>query len=219
MCSSVYCFSAAHCVNGKLSTEIFKPRDFTVIFGAHQLSSSHEIGRYELTPRRIIIHEDWDVNSLQYDADLALLRFKRESIIFNLSVQPICLWSSSTMPSVTEGIVAGWGKSEERDQEDRPKMVRVKIQSNGKCLPGQGELATYASERTFCAGLRNGSGVCNGDSGGGLFIAVNNVYYLKGIISSSLIANITECNTFQNSIYTDVLQFKDWIFEEIGLSP
>lgn len=195
-----------------------QPKHITAIFGAHDLSSDDEIGRYELKPKRIIIHEDWNSNSSQHDADLALLRFKRGSITFNLFVQPVCLWNSENIPTETSGIVAGWGESEDKTKihENLPRQITAPIHSHGKCLAGKPKIAELSSDRTFCAGLRNGTGVCRGDSGGGLFIVVNGAYYLRGIVAASLETTLGDCNTYENAVYLDVLEFKDWIEDEIA---
>lgn len=203
-------------MNEKFTRKVLQPKHINAIFGAHDLTSDDEIGRYELTPKRIIIHEDWNANSSQYDADLALLRFKKESITFNLFVQPICLWKSETQLSATMGTVAGWGESEDKTKryENLPRRFDPPIHSHRKCMAGHPKIAGMSSERTFCAGLRNGTGACRGDSGGGLIVFVNKVFYLKGIVSASLLTPNNDCDTFQSSIYTDVLEFKDWIDDE-----
>lgn len=147
-----------------------------------------------------------------YDADILLLEFDEGSIHFNNFIQPICLWSSEAEPKISSGVVTGWGKSENPDRlhENLPKLVEVRIQTNEKCFLETKALVDLSSERTFCAGLKNGSGVCNGDSGGGLFIKVEEVFYLRGIVSSSLIKD-GGCDVSKNAIYTNVLKFKQWI--------
>lgn len=89
-------------------------------------------------------------------------------------------------------------------------MITAKIQTNEECFLGEKRLLDLSSFRTFCAGLQNGSGVCFGDSGSGLFIEVNRVHYLKGIVSSSLIKD-EHCDVSKNAIYTNVVKYADWI--------
>lgn len=161
------------------------------IFGAHDLSNPYEAGRFQLSPRKIYVHNDWNSSSIQYDADLSLLEFEDGSIHFNAFVQPICLFYSENEPPVTEGIVTGWGKSEDPNKitEIKPKLIKARIQSNEQCFLESKALVDLSSQRTFCAGLKNGSGVCTGDSGGGLFIKKDYAYHLSGIVSSSLVKN------------------------------
>lgn len=169
------------------------------------------------SPKKIFIHDDWNPLTTDYDADVSLLMFEDDSINLNAYVQPICLWDSTNEPIVTEGMVTGWGKTENSSKihENKPKLVRTLIQTNERCFLEAKSLVDISSFRTFCAGLRNGSGVCFGDSGGGLFLKVNDVYYLKGIVSSSLIKD-GSCDVSKNAIYTNVLKFEDWIKDITG---
>lgn len=150
----------------------------------------------------------------RFDADVALLEFWKNKIYFSDYIQPICLWDSLNEPTPTEGIVTGWGKSEDltKIHENKPKMITAPILSNEKCFFETKSLLDLSSLRTFCAGLGNGSGVCNGDSGGGLFINVNDVFYLHGIVSSSLIKD-DNCDVSKKAVYTSVPKFRDWIEE------
>lgn len=147
-----------------------------------------------------------------FDADISLLEFEAGIIQFGANVQPICLWDSEKEPTAKEGIVTGWGRSEDktREHQNLPKLLTVPIQTNEQCFLGTQALVELSSIRTFCAGLGNGSGVCSGDSGGGMFIKLGIVHYLRGIVSSSLIKN-NECDVSRNAVYTNVLKFRDWI--------
>lgn len=212
-------FSAAHCILDKHATEKFLPRDILAIFGAHDLSNPYEAGRILHSPRKIFLHDDWNHLRESFDADVSLLEFDEGIIPSNEYIQPICLWDSDIEPTETRGVVTGWGKSEDESKvhENVPKLVRAPIQNNEDCLFDEKSLYDLSSRRTLCAGLRNGSGVCSGDSGGGLFIKVNAVFYLRGIVSSSLIKE-SGCDVSKNAVYTNVLKFKPWIGEITGTS-
>lgn len=140
------------------------------------------------------------------------MEFDHETIHFSSYIQPICLWSSGIEPTITEGLVSGWGQSEDRTKihENKPKLIAALIQSNEDCFLDEDRLLDISSKRTFCAGPRNGSGVCQGDSGGGLFIKVDDVFHLRGIVSSSL-SKDEKCDVSKNAIYTNVLKFRGWI--------
>lgn len=119
---------------------------------------------------------------------------------------------------MTEGTVTGWGRSEnlEKMHESLPKVVLAPIQTNNECFfDGGKDLVDMSSPRTFCAGLKNGSGVCTGDSGAGHFFKFNGAYHLKGVVSSSLI-NDFNCDVTRSAVYTNVFKFKDWIKKETG---
>lgn len=187
------------------------------IFGAHNLSNVYEAGRFSLSPVKIYIHDDWNPSSTQYDGDLSLLKFEDESIHFNSFVRPICFWGSGDEPTEDTGVVVGWGESEDKtkNHENLPTLIQVLFKTNEQCFLTTKTLVDLSSIRTFCAGSRNGSGVCSGDSGGGLFIIVDDRYFLKGIVSSSLVRE-GRCDISKDAIYTNVLKFRNWIGEITG---
>lgn len=215
MISSI--FSAAHCILYKHATKELLPRNILALFGAHDLNDYFEAERITLSPKKIYIHDDWNHLTETYDADVSLLEFEESKIYFGMYIQPICLWNFEHEPTVTEGVVTGWGRSGAAiEHENLPKLVKAPIQSNEECFfDGGKHLIDLSSRRTFCAGLRNGSGVCQGDSGGGLFIKVDGVNYLRGIVSSSLIKD-GGCDVSKNAVYTNVQKFRDWIDEKTG---
>lgn len=207
---------AAHCIKRKISREAIVASDVIVQFGAHHSKNTNKVSKFSLSPKRIIIHDDWNSSEVIYDADLSLLEFKKDSIRFGANVFPVCLWDSVVEPSEMEGEVTLWAKNEvpKKNHENVRKQIKVLIQTNEDCLPGHGKLAELSSRRTFCAGLKNGSGICFGEGGGGLFIEVNKIYYLKGIVTSTLTKN-DDCDISNFSVYTNVLRFKDWIIKKL----
>ena len=50
-----------------------------------------------------------------------------------------------------------------------------------------------------------------GDSGSGLFIKIKGVFYLKGIVSSSLFDEDGNCDVLNDGVYTNVIQYLKWI--------
>lgn len=147
----------------------------------------------------------------RYDADIALLELDEE-LTFTDYIQPICLWDSLTEPWKNNGYAVGYGKSEDLTKlhENIAKKINIPFQSQEECFIKEPELASLGSNRTFCAGAADGTGVCLGDSGGGLFIYANNVVYLRGIVSSSLIKN-GACDVNNYAIFTNVLKYTSWI--------
>lgn len=63
-------------------------------------------------------------------------------------------------------------------------------------------------------GFRNGSGPCNGDSGGGFMMLRDGRWTLRGVVSMS-IADQGRCDLSQYLVFTDVSKFSDWILETI----
>lgn len=70
------------------------------------------------------------------------------------------------------------------------------------------------SNRTFCAGSRDGSGPCYGDSGSGFLIQDQKTkrYHLRGIVSLTLFDDkVRTCDLKQYVVYVDVAKHQDWI--------
>jgi len=120
---------------------------------------------------------------------------------------------NSNVAAITTGIVVGFGRSEDKTKihENIPKMLETPIHSNEDCFLENHVLATLSSKRTFCAGTGTGIGVCKGDSGSGLIVNDGNAYYLRGIVSSSLIGGPYGCDLDAYSIFTDVTKYIEWI--------
>lgn len=153
---------AAHCVLEKSRTEAKIPRDVLQVFGAYNLSNNYQSGTFHLSPRKILIHDDWHPDSIDFDADIALL-LNEEEIPMTTLIRPICLWSSLSDPVVDEGIIAGWGiESNDGNYATVPKQTKVPIHQNVDCLYGNPLLASLKSNRTLCAGARDGTGPCLG---------------------------------------------------------
>ena len=182
------------------------------MFGAYNLKDSYEIGRTALSPQKVQVHDDWNPDLESHDADIAILTFQAGAITLSSYVQPICLWNGDTLPSQTEGHIGGWGQSEnfENFYEDIPTKLKVPIHTNEYCFSVTKDLVDLGSNRTFCAGKGDGSGICTGDGGGGLSIKDGSHFYFRGIVSSGLFDEIG-CDVSKFSIFTDVLQFKTWI--------
>jgi len=116
----------------------------------------------------------------------------------------------SEAASKTDGIVAGFGKSEHKESENIARVIPSPIHSYDVCA-NSSDHESLLTRRTFCGGYKNGTSVCRGDSGNGLMVRHNGIYYLRGIVSSSLYDPYIGCNINTYSIFTDVLNFYGWI--------
>lgn len=215
-------FSAAHCVmnkEGQGSLDSMRnqllPRQILVLLGAYMISKSNEEGRVAAPVWKIFIHDDWSPAVLNYDADIAMLLLE-EDVHTSRFIKPICVPQDSTDVSMGENFVAGWGQTEETKSPATPKMAMAPIVNNSVCFRHRSELYQIASGRTFCAGTADGAGVCLGDSGHGLFTQVNEVFYLNGIVSSSLVSAGGSCDVTTYAIYTNVVKYAEWISNVIA---
>jgi len=155
----------------------------------------------------------WNPGTRKFEYDIAVIVLK-EDVDFNSKVYPICLTRrGSPALSVTNGTVIGYGKTEDSSKKYSkiPKRAQTPIHNLVFCLRKYPELQSISATTTFCGGYGNGTGVCTGDSGGGLFVSYKNVYYLRGIVSSSLSDSELGCNVNTYALYTNVTQFINWI--------
>ena len=174
------------------------------------MEARREPGRLTASVQKIHIHHDWNPNVAVYDADIAILELEDE-VSFNRYIQPICLAvPNSEAASKTEGIIAGFGKSEHRESENIARVISSPIHSYDVCSKSS-DHESLVTHRTFCGGYENGTSVCRGDSGSGLMVEHDGIFYLRGIVSASLNDPIIGCNINKYSIFTDVLSYYGWI--------
>jgi len=197
---------------------MMKKEEIKVLLGAQNISLPNEVGRITSNVYKIRIHPDWnpDRDKLKHDADIAVLELEHE-VEKSDFIRPICVMKPLLLPAFeTKGIVVGYGKSEDdtKVHEDVVKMIEVPIHKNEDCFLADSNLVSLSSKRTFCAGYGNGSGVCKGDSGSGLVVLYNEVYYLRGIVAAGILSGPYGCNVNTYSIFTDVAKFYYWIFDE-----
>lgn len=162
--------TAAHCIHYKMDPIVRKAEEASFYIGKHNLESLNAEKNYIVSGvTQFVIHPDWDSNDDRYDADIAIAVLFR-TVPFNKFVKPICLWLGS--PSYNDligrnGVVAGWGKTEfDAVSTNQPKWTEIPVVNELQCIRSNDAFNKLTSERTFCAGSRDGkSGPCSGDSG------------------------------------------------------
>lgn len=209
--------SAAHCVK---SEESVNPKDLILILGKHNLNSWIEEGTEIVGSKAIITHPDFNHESINFDADLTLIALSRP-VHFTEYIQPACLWNESLNQNDLVGMngtIAGWGKTLSASVSKVPLKLEVPIVSETTCLRSDPAFQFMVSNRTFCAGKRNGQGACNGDSGSGLMIQQDSRWYLRGVVSTSLLDHQTRsCDLSKYVVFTDVSKFYDWIKHQTSI--
>jgi secreted trypsin-like serine protease len=191
------------------------PNMFVALLGVYNLNNSIEIGRTPYAIQSVNIHPEWSIHSESFDADIAVLVVETE-VIYNKYIQPACvIYPNTNEVTITKGLVVGFGQSEDTTKvhENIPKVLEMPIHKNEDCFFEHKALLSISSKRTFCAGTGHGIGVCRGDSGGGLYVFQYGAYALRGIVSSSLIGGPYGCDVDAYSVFTDVINYIDWINE------
>jgi secreted trypsin-like serine protease len=153
-----------------------------------------------------IIHPDYDPDKT--DNDIGLLRLERPS-----SISPASLDHASLAQPGAEGIVAGWGTTDEYGEQPSVTLreVTLPVISNATCNQAYNrwynvQNVQFITEGMFCAGFaEGGKDSCFGDSGGPFMI--NGV--LAGIVSWGPTDMCAQAEGY--GAYTRVSKYASWI--------
>ncbi|KAI5695984.1 hypothetical protein M8J75_006418 [Diaphorina citri] len=212
-----YVITAAHCVTKKPYDKPVDSDTLVIYLGKyHQHQFSDEGGVQNKQVKRVHIYPTF--NSSNYLGDIALLQLSSD-VDYSMYVRPVCLWDDSTAPlqlSAVEGrdgTVIGWGYDENDRVSEELKMAIMPIVSHQQCLWSNPQFfSQFTSDETFCAGFRNGTSVCNGDSGGGMVFKIDSAWYLRGIVSITVARDgLRVCDTKHYVVFTDVAKYLGWI--------
>ncbi|XP_063924332.1 proclotting enzyme-like isoform X2 [Zophobas morio] len=214
--STRHVITAAHCV--QKSRRRIPADKFLFILGKLNIETLL-IGNGEkmVGADDIKVHPDYV--PLESDADIAVVILS-QVIEFSNYIRPICLWAGSDdIDTVVgeKGKVVGWGRDENNNSMTaEPRQTTMPIVSQEECLRS-GEVFKYiTSQRTFCAGYRNESGPCNGDSGSGFIMKSNEKWFLKGIVSTSKYDSVKQsCDLTNYVVFTDISKFRTWLLSII----
>ncbi|KAJ8712725.1 hypothetical protein PYW08_008029 [Mythimna loreyi] len=210
--------TAAHCM--KRSSVTTPDSEIIVKLGVHQLNDWTD----ELTVLRKLtaatIYEEY--NPYKQQNDILVLTLHK-SVKFNDYIRPACLWKgeielSRVVGSI--GVVAGWGARSMQDTrggEDEPQKLQVPIVSTTECRGSRAAFHEVTHNTTLCAGFRDGSGPCTGDSGSGLYLLQDGKWTLRGVVSLSLQNSETlTCDLNDYVVFTDAAQFLPWIWDVLA---
>lgn len=208
--------TAAHCVFN-LSPEVIKlalgkfrrqfqkaPDELNVVF-------------YDV--KRIIKHPLYMDQIGNYASDIAVLEVVG-SVTMNDNRLPVCVdWNlddiTSHLADTSTGVVMGMGMTETDQFSDVMQKTTLQVVDNEKCIQQQNfDFRKYISFTAFCAGWMNGTGVCNGDSGGGLVFPIKATgrWCLQGIVSlSPRRQSSSYCDPFRYTVFTKVGMYVKWI--------
>ncbi|XP_013167708.1 PREDICTED: serine protease gd-like isoform X2 [Papilio xuthus] len=212
--SDRHVLTAAHCMTNKQAT------DMIVKIGVYNLDEWG--GDVEMRKLQAAdVHENYD--KVKFSNDISLLTLEK-SVEFNSNIKPACLWGTDdNLDRIAghTGVVTGWGDNESgKGGHGDPRMIRLPIVTNRECRATRSEFHKLTSDTTLCAGNRDGSGPCAGDSGGGLFVLDDGRWRVRGIVSLAISAKSAEkpCNLDEYVIFTDVAKYRSWIKRHMAFS-
>lgn len=131
------------------------------------------------TIKRIIKHPLYFDKYGNYGSDIALIEING-IVDFSDRILPVCVdWElddiTSHLSDQSLGMVMGMGVTENDQFSNELRMTALPVVANKRCVQQQQlDFRKYVTFTTFCAGWENGTGVCNGDSGGGLVFPMKN---------------------------------------------
>ncbi|KAL4709578.1 hypothetical protein ACJJTC_007309 [Scirpophaga incertulas] len=226
--SKIFVLTAAHCVTSKGAPVL--PETRNVVLGKYYLAGG-DIAAQEREVHEIVVHEEYKAQLL--DNDIALVKLKSEAA-YDDYVQPGCLWYSGAVKKLGQdsviGTVAGWGFDQTEALSPTLQQVIIPMQADTTCIKSNpsGFFIKILNDRKFCAGYRNGTSACNGDSGGGFHVFVPDeagnispkaagAWYVRGIVSVTISKpNIPICDPNEYVVFTDVAKFTSWIAKKMG---
>nr|XP_019545553.1 serine protease 7-like [Aedes albopictus] len=214
--SEQYVLTAAHCTINPLSRYNLAIRKIFVRLGVYDL---HNWNQQSLQQHNIHkIHLPINFTGLDFRNDIAILELDTLARLNNY-VQPACV---SVADSLTgqHGTVIGWGVTEKDVISPTLKSAGMPVIDNMDCLASNRNVFGATLDKSiFCAGYLNGTNVCNGDSGGGIFFHVANAWYLGGIVSyTQKRHNKNLCQTKSYGAFTNVRLYLPWISSVTNLT-
>ncbi|XP_060532655.1 CLIP domain-containing serine protease B15-like isoform X2 [Cylas formicarius] len=218
--SDRYIVTAAHCVTKPQTNQPVNKKYLLVYLGKHNLLTFGP----EVQDRAIEnIHVHPRYNYSVYFNDIALLELVTAVELTDF-VRPCCLWEGNSDLEILAdrlGSVIGWGFDENRQLSRQLMQAQMPVVSTVKCIYSNREFfSQFTFENNYCAGFRNGTSVCNGDSGGGMVFprtgtsGADTVWQLRGIVSVGVaLQSQGVCDTSHYIIFTDVAKYLPWIRE------
>jgi Trypsin len=207
---------AAHCFQNKGHPNPVAPEFVKAFMGKYDLNITDELGSKSSLIWKIFIHPDWNWNEEKFDADISMIVIYHR-VKFNQQIQPVCLPKPSYHEVRGNGVVVGWGRSENtgysHGYESRPNQLLIPAVNSSHCYTTFSILGSFSSNRAFCGGYENqGRAPCLGDSGGGFYMK-DEYWNIRGIVSAAIVDFDRGCDINKFSIYTNVGRFTEWIDE------
>lgn len=97
-----------------------------------------------------------------------------------------------------------------------PRKTSMPVVAQDTCLRSHADFRNLTSEMTFCAGNRDGSGPCNGDSGAGFMVKKEGRWYLRGVVSTAIKKEDFSCDLNEFVVFSDVGKLKGWVQSVVG---
>ena len=161
-----YIISAAHCFTSG------RPYDWTVVLGISERSQEGSEQSFTSLVDAIIIHEDYNPNTLVND--IALLRLAKSIPKWTEMIQPACIrWTEDVYLQINDPVyVIGMGLTKEGGSSTSGQLLGVGLSFLSTTYCNEQFRAEYILSGMLCAGYPpGGKDACQADSGGPLLHA------------------------------------------------
>ncbi|KAL1404425.1 hypothetical protein pipiens_005358 [Culex pipiens pipiens] len=210
----LHVLTSAHCVIGP-NRRAMRPDTITIQVGKNVLDENPD--RVQIVRvREIHVHPDFMRNR----NDIALLVLS-QSVQYSEFVIPICIEGIQAAKGEDlvgqRGWVAGFGETETEKFSRQLKTASMPVVNNTECVQSDPELfGRFVSPAVFCGSDKNGTSVCRGDSGGGMYILAGDHWELRGITSFSGLSETGTCDVKKYVVFTNVAFYYEWIKQKTG---
>ncbi|XP_055603932.1 chymotrypsin-like elastase family member 1 [Uranotaenia lowii] len=202
--------TSAHCAvqrNGRALSET----KIRVELGKHDLYENMGQEVQVRNVSEVLVHPEFSLNR----NDIAMLVLNR-NVRYSDSVAPICLEDArkGLLANLEgeRGWVAGWGITENETLSTKLKTVEMPVVSSALCSQSDPVLfGRFIFPGSYCASDRNGSTVCLGDSGGGMYFSAGDHFELRGIVSFAAKTRDGKCLPEKFVVFTNVAYYYGWI--------
>ncbi|XP_072941394.1 modular serine protease-like [Epargyreus clarus] len=172
----------------------------------------------------IYIPQQFRGASGNFQSDIAIMILETE-IEYQVFIRPVCVnfdnsFDNRQLQDGKLGKIAGWGLTA---ADGKPSQVLLTVElpfvSFDQCFnESPADFHEYITVDKICAGYKNGTALCEGDSGGGLAFPEYEKgiqrYYLRGIVSTAPRDNRL-CDPFQRTTFTQIIKHEHFIKDYI----
>ncbi|KAI5631989.1 trypsin domain-containing protein [Phthorimaea operculella] len=220
--SSSVIISAAHCFWDKITHRLHPVTSYAVALGKFYRGWNHplddNVQKFDVL--NIKVPARYQGAGSNFQDDIAAVWLAKPAV-YATHVRPVCIdfepyFDAFQLRAGNPGKVAGWGI---KDLEGKPspilQVIELPYVRIEQCIEeSPPNFRPFITSDKICAGYRNGSALCQGDSGGGLVFKAQDRgverYYLRGIVSTAPESQ-EACNVYARTSFTKITKHKHFI--------
>ncbi|XP_014607219.1 PREDICTED: uncharacterized protein LOC106788464 [Polistes canadensis] len=204
--------TAAHCIFNENNRTVYNPKEYYVITGnvfRDYDSVFHDSPYIQKSKvKNFYVKCNYLAMTGYYASDIALVEIEKP-FDFTAFLLPACL--DQTFIESGNGVIAGFGKTHQNTISQILQSINQPYVTLNDCISATPpEIVKYITQDKFCAGYKNGTAICAGDSGGGFVIKTGNLWFLRGVASVGLDAITNRCG-YSYNLYVRISNHMDWI--------